>query len=191
VKVLSANKIKLIRSTISYSTAFSICFGLIQDQITIRLCPEYFTIWHPNPLGIHNLTILALYWGVVATWWVGLILGILLSWIAVWGDKPLPYFAYIRKLLFATTLMSALSAILAGIIAASSNFIAPNWIMGEIARLPLETKRAFSMDLAIHTVAYDSAALLGILITVLLWRKRFKPKTRERTTNLQIETTRL
>ena len=51
---------------VAASILLAIVYGLIQDQITIRICPEYFTIFHPNPLQIEDITLLALFWGVAA-----------------------------------------------------------------------------------------------------------------------------
>ena len=66
----------------------AVCYGLIQDQVTIRVCPEYFTIGHPPLIQTQSLTVLGLFWGVVATWWVGLILGIPLGISARLGSRP-------------------------------------------------------------------------------------------------------
>ena len=61
------------------STLSAILYGVAHDQVTIRVCPEYFTVGHPHLIATDSLTLLALAWGVAATWWVGLGLGILLG----------------------------------------------------------------------------------------------------------------
>ena len=66
----------------------AIFYGIIHDQITIRLCPEYFTAFHPFLIATQSLTLLALAWAVVATWWMGLIIGIFVSAAARWGAWP-------------------------------------------------------------------------------------------------------
>ncbi len=55
----------------------SVLYGLLHDQVTARVCVEYFTIGHPRVMASKSPTPLALYWGVVAPWWVGLPAGIL------------------------------------------------------------------------------------------------------------------
>lgn len=57
----------------------SIVYGWAHDLVTANLCVEYFTIGHPDIFGTKNPWLLALGWGVVATWWVGLGLGCLLA----------------------------------------------------------------------------------------------------------------
>src|SRR6516164_6267509 len=57
----------------------AIIYGIVHDQITARICVEYFTIGHPPVFGTDDPTLLGLGWGVIATWWVGLILGVPLA----------------------------------------------------------------------------------------------------------------
>src|ERR1700760_3267985 len=74
---------------IGLCVAAAIGYGLVHDQITIRICPEYFTVLHPQILPENTpLTLLALAWGVIATWWVGFILGIIVSLACIAGERP-------------------------------------------------------------------------------------------------------
>lgn len=66
----------------------AVLYGIVHDQITIRICLEYFTVWHPRIISSRNPTVLALVWGVVATWWVGAVLGIPLAIAARAGRAP-------------------------------------------------------------------------------------------------------
>src|SRR5437879_11013019 len=63
-------------------------YGIIHDQITTRVCLEYFTIGHPPVFGTTSPTLLAFGWGVIATWWVGLPLGLALAVAARAGSRP-------------------------------------------------------------------------------------------------------
>jgi len=54
----------------------AIGYGIVHDQVTVRVCLEYFTIFHPRLISSTSPTLLALAWGVAATWWVGLPLGL-------------------------------------------------------------------------------------------------------------------
>jgi hypothetical protein len=54
----------------------SVTYGILHDQGTARICVEYFTIGHARLIDSDSPTVWALYWGVIATWWVGLPLGI-------------------------------------------------------------------------------------------------------------------
>src|SRR5437870_12754491 len=66
----------------------AIGYGIIHDQVTVRVCLEYFTIFHPRLISSTSPTLLALAWGVVATWWVGLPLGLALAVAARVGRRP-------------------------------------------------------------------------------------------------------
>src|SRR6185437_15154604 len=68
--------------------AAAILYGLIHDQITIRICPQYFTVFHPHIVDTENLALIALAWGVVATWWMGAGIGFMLALAARIGRRP-------------------------------------------------------------------------------------------------------
>lgn len=57
----------------------AVCYGIAHDQITARVCVEYFTIGHPPVFDTNSPTLPGLGWGVLATWWVGAISGIPLA----------------------------------------------------------------------------------------------------------------
>jgi len=67
----------------------AVFYGIVHDQFTARICLEYFTIFHPPIFGrTQSPTLLAFGWGVLATWWVGMILGIFLAIAARAGSRP-------------------------------------------------------------------------------------------------------
>src|SRR4051812_38888834 len=66
----------------------AISYGIVHDQITARLCLEYFTIGHPLVFHTESPTLLAVGWGIIATWWVGLALGLLLACAGRLGNWP-------------------------------------------------------------------------------------------------------
>lgn len=47
-------------------------YGIVHDMITAHLCVEYFTQAHPPLFNTSEPALLALGWGIVATWWVAL-----------------------------------------------------------------------------------------------------------------------
>jgi hypothetical protein len=50
----------------------AVVYGILHDQVTARVCVEYFTVGHPPIFHTESPTLLAIVWGFVATWWVGL-----------------------------------------------------------------------------------------------------------------------
>jgi hypothetical protein len=68
--------------------AAAICYGIVHDQFTARICIEYFTVFHPPIFATHSPTLLGIGWGIIATWWVGAILGAMLAVAARAGIRP-------------------------------------------------------------------------------------------------------
>src|SRR5205085_4521353 len=96
------------------SVLAAITYGVLHDQVTARLCVEYFTIGHPPVFDTTDPTLLGLGWGVIATWWVGLILGVPLAIAARAGRRPKRSAAeLIRPILVLLACMGA-AALLAG-----------------------------------------------------------------------------
>src|SRR3954463_16695995 len=70
------------------SIAAAVAYGILHDQVTARVCVEYFTIGHPPVFPTESPTRLGIGWGIIATWWVGLLLGIPLAVAARAGRRP-------------------------------------------------------------------------------------------------------
>ena len=66
----------LILKIVLLSILAAISLGIPHDLITAHLCLEYFTVAHPFIFPSNKPVVTALLWGVIATWWVGLILGV-------------------------------------------------------------------------------------------------------------------
>src|SRR3954469_11594932 len=82
---------------ILFATLAAILYGIVHDQVTAHLCVEYFTIAHPPVFAIRSPFLLALGWGVIATWWVGLSLGVGLAAAARLGPMPRQSLADLRQ----------------------------------------------------------------------------------------------
>src|SRR5438067_621538 len=70
------------------STLATSAYGILHDQVTARVCVEYFTVGHPPLFATEDPTLLGLGWGILATWWFGLFLGIPLALMARAGPPP-------------------------------------------------------------------------------------------------------
>jgi hypothetical protein len=60
----------------------AVVYGIVHDQVTARVCVEYFTIGHPPVFHTDDPTLLGIGWGIIATWWVGAMLGAPLAIVA-------------------------------------------------------------------------------------------------------------
>src|SRR5262245_51316307 len=94
----------------------AVVFGVAHDLVTANVCVEYFTVGHPKLIESNDPASLALAWGVVGTWWVGLLLGIALAIAASVGDRPrTPVRAVLRKVVALLVIMGVASSI-AGVV---------------------------------------------------------------------------
>jgi hypothetical protein len=153
----------------------AILYGIVHDQITIRVCPEYFTVAHPHIINTSSLTVLALTWGVVATWWVGLPLGVLVGVAARVGSPPrLELPTVIRAIVVLLLLM--------GVLAAAAGGIAWAMHLGETFRksapdlasdIDQSHHDRFVAAWVAHSVSYGAGALGGISLAIGLATRRW------------------
>jgi len=45
----------------------AVMYGVLHDQVTARICVEYFTIGHPPVFPTDDPTLLGIGWGIIAT----------------------------------------------------------------------------------------------------------------------------
>lgn len=143
----------------------AILYGILHDQVTARICVEYFTIGHPPIFGTESPTLLAFGWGVLATWWVGLFLAIPAALACRAGAWPkLGAGALVRPLAVLLLVMGCLSA-LAGLVGhdlASAELIT----LAEPLRsdVPAAKHVAFLTDGAAHSAAYAVGFVGGLVL---------------------------
>ncbi|RYG23906.1 hypothetical protein EON82_12510 [bacterium] len=80
-------KLALSGKSLGLGVIGAVAYGIVLDQITIRISPPYLMDWHPEIIPSRDPTLVALAWGFVATWWFGLILGSVLALAATAGKR--------------------------------------------------------------------------------------------------------
>jgi ABC-type phosphate/phosphonate transport system permease subunit len=106
------NSLKIILTSI----LLAIIYGIIHDLITTQICIEYFTITHPKIIESQHPIALAFLWGTIATWWVGLIFGILIVFANSFGKSRSLHFKELFPLLLKFFVILFGFALLAGVI---------------------------------------------------------------------------
>lgn len=153
----------------------AVSYGVLHDQVTARICLEYFTIGHP-PVFDHPVTsptVIGVVWGVIATWWVGLGLGVPLAIAARAGRRP-P--RDVRSLLAPVGVLMAVTACLAavagvvGYVAAQAGWVVLTEPLA--SRVPAEKHVGFLTDLWAHSASYLFGAAGGLVLIVHTWRSR-------------------
>jgi hypothetical protein len=151
-------------------------YGVAHDQVTARMSIEYFTLAHPD-LGLGTSpTVLALAWGVRASWWMGLGIGLVLALAARAGSWPkldlrdlrLPMLVFVG-LLFVLAMMALTAGWAAGV---SDKFhVHPRWA----DQMPYERHKHFLAAAWAHRASYwiggFGTLLLAAHVVLLRWRR--------------------
>ncbi len=158
---------------VAFCVVAAIAYGICHDMVTAHICVEYFTIGHPKIIEGESPIAMALLWGVLATWWFGLALGIPLALVSRLGS--LPVFT-VRDLVapVATVLFwIAVTALLFGFL---------GWLAGDLGwisvwgpikqRLPEHRRVAFIIDRTAHQGAYGAGAIGAVALWFWVWGER-------------------
>ncbi len=152
----------------------AVTYGILQDQVTAHLCVEYFTIGHTDFFNLGDPTLIAFEWGLIATWWAGLVLGALVAFIARVGTRRPRLSA--RDLLRPTLVVQgcvglvALVAGVTGYIVAKAGGVSLTQPLA--SAVPQARQVAFLADLWAHDAAYAAGALGGVALSLWTWRRR-------------------
>jgi hypothetical protein len=159
----------------------AVLYGVLHDQVTARVCVEYFTVGHPPAFDTDDPTLLGLGWGVAATWWVGLILGLALAVAARAGRRPK---RSVRSLVRPVLVLLAVAAVFAAaagvfgyVVGKSGTVVLPAAVKD---RLPREKWAAFQADAFAHTASYWVGFVGGSVQIAAVWasRKWLRPDRR-------------
>jgi hypothetical protein len=158
---------------VAMSVFAAILYGVTHDQVTVRICLEYFTIGHPPLILSKSPTLLALAWGVVATWWVGLPLGVILAMAARSSSRPKLSAAQVKpfvlRLLVVVGFLAALTGFVGYVLAIRGAIKLPeDWadLLPATARIP------FLVDAWTHLASYVFGILGGGVVAVVIYRRR-------------------
>ena len=156
-------------SIILMCVATCVEYGVIHDQITARICVEYFTIGHAPLIATDDPTLLGIGWGVVATWWVGLLLGIPLAAACRLGSWPKREPGTLWRPLIRLSSVTFAMAVLAGLVgwvAASKGWVV---LVGPMAeRVPPDRHVPFLVDLWAHNASYLVGFVGGVVLIVFV-----------------------
>lgn len=153
----------------------AVSYGILHDQITARVCVEYFTIGHPPVFGTDDPTLLGIGWGIIATWWVGFLLGVPLAIAALAGSRP-P--RSLRSLIGPIAELLAVMAVCALTAGGTGWFLASRDVIsltGPIAEaVPTDRQIPFLADLWAHNASYFTGFVGGIVVIGNVWRSRIR-----------------
>jgi hypothetical protein len=153
------------------SIAAGVLYGIIHDQITVRVCIKYFTVFHPRVISSDSPTLLGLVWRVIATWWTGAFLGTWLAVAARAGRKPTINASDLIRPIAKLLAVMAVSALFAGclgyVLPRQGVISAPPWML-----LSPERPAVFMADWWAHSASYATAFLGGMVLCIATYRRR-------------------
>lgn len=157
----------------------ALIYGIIHDQVTARICVEYFTIGHPRLINSDSPTVLGLFWGVVATWWMGLPIGLGVGIAARAGQRPkLTCAQMIRPIGILLCCMFGV-AIVAGLIGyLTSSAGVFELVEGLASRIPEDRHVAFLTNGWAHSGSYFAGLIGGIVLWIRTWKRRGREQAR-------------
>lgn len=167
------------RHIVALCMASMIVYGMLQDQFSVRICVEYFTIGHPPIVGLEPYpTLHGIAWGFLASWWGGMILGYCLAIPATMGSKPhlrAAFFIMPLCVYFAFVTLATLAMGFWGHLSQDKGPLFDFTFWDE--RIPPEQRAGFRTLAYAHLGTYTSATLGGILLT--LWTIRVRRRIPE------------
>jgi hypothetical protein len=140
---------------------------------------EYFTVGHPPIFQTESPTLLGLGWGVIATWWVGAMLGVPLALAARAGKQPKLVAGDLVKpvaVLLACMAVCAAVAGVGGYWVASRGVIQLQGTVG--AAVPPERHARYFADACAHLTSYGTGFLGGLVLVGWTLVARYKADVR-------------
>lgn len=148
-------------------------YGMLQDQVSARLAPEYFTLFHRPIAGLIDPTLLGITWGFLGTWWAGLFLGYMAGLIATLGQRPK---------LSPGEVVGPVFLLIAGVAATVAIAGASVWryaVQLDVrldpalrGMVPPERHQALLVVACYHFVGYAAAFASSVVLFIWIWRER-------------------
>lgn len=153
-------------------------YGILHDLITAHICVEYFTIGHPRLIASESPVALALTWGVIATWWAGLLAGLLFAICARIGRWPkidsTDLLRGIAVLLGAMGLLATTAFMVADVLASSGSIR----LVPHLADRMNEARHTRFLAVGgAHIASYAGGFLGSLVLAVLVLRRRMRQST--------------
>jgi len=159
----------------------AVVYGILHDQITVRLCVEYFSLAHPPLFPVSSPTLLGLCWGIAATLGVGLILGYLLAQASQSPGLPPMAMRSLLCPLLVVIAVTAAGAVVAGCLGFSLSRqgvvalpnLLPNWWVETLSRA--QQDRFMAVWFA-HAASYLFGVVGAAVLILRVWLKRGRPR---------------
>lgn len=154
-------------------------YAMLQDQVSARLCPEYFTVFHPPIPGLTDPTLLGISWGFIGAWWGGILLGLVVGLVATLGSRPQLAPRELVWPLGVLVLAVATVTALTGFTVWHHAKLLGVSLTDPSDLLPRERHPGLLTVACYHLSAYASATIGGIVLCIWVWLERGKRRRNE------------
>jgi hypothetical protein len=159
-------------------------YAMLQDQVSVRLCPEYFTVLHPPIPGLTDPTLLGISWGFLGAWWGGVLLGFVMSFVATLGPRPaLTARELVRPVAILVGVLAAVTALTGFTVWHHAGVLGASLDAGMAGLVPVENHRGLLTVACYHLTAYVTATVGGVLLCAWVWPQRRARSSTERDSN--------
>lgn len=151
----------------------AVVYGIVHDLVAARVCIEYFTIGHFPVFDTTDPTLLGIGWGIIATWWVGLLLGVPLAVAARAGGRSKRSVKSLVRPVGAVVFVMAAISVIAGVVGWQLARLGWVTLVGPLAdSVPRDRQVPFIADLWAHSASYLAGFIGGIVLMIRVWRSR-------------------
>ncbi len=152
-----------------------VAYAVLQDQVSARLCPEYFTVMHPPIPGLTDPTLLGISWGFLGAWWGGAMLGLGLGMVATVGPRPvLSPRELVRPLAVYVGGLAAVTALTGYTVWRHANLLDVSLGPGTTDPVPPENRRGLLTVACYHFSCYATGSIGGVILCAWVWTVRRK-----------------
>ena len=151
-------------------------FGMTMDQLSARLCPEYFTVLHPPIPNLTYPTLLGIAWGYLGSWWGGALMGYVMGIVATIGTRHPPL--SLRQLavpMVSVVALTAVGTLITGIaVWRHTEMLEVRFADWLDRAVPRERQRNAFIVANYHFAAYATAIVSSIVMSVRVGMQRSK-----------------
>lgn len=167
-------KLGIVLLTILIAILLAGIYGALHDQITFTISSEYFTVYKFEQFGFqdwgnNNPRLTTALIGFLATWWVGLYIGIIQGLVGLIHKSPKLMFKYVFNSVLITLGIAIVFGIFGGIIEAVSGEADPSCFPYNI-----QDCRSFFIVGSIHNYGYlggEIGAIMGLVYQIYQKKK--------------------
>ncbi|WP_298393302.1 hypothetical protein [Flavobacterium sp.] len=171
-------KVGILLITIFISVLLASLYGALHDQITYSISSEYFTIYKFDQFGFQdwgnqNPRLTTALIGVLATWWVGLFIGIFQGLVGLIHNDYKLMLNYVLKAIFITLGIT----IIFGIIGFLVEYFNPATYNNCCFPYSINDGKNFKIVGSIHNYGYvggEIGAFVGIVYQIIMKKKELK-----------------